>query len=151
MLPLKRDKRFKQGIYRPINQEKFIGTEAIFRSSLELKVFRFFDQNPNVIKWGSENVVVPYWDTILKKNRKYYIDNYVVIREGNAIKKYLVEVKPFKQTIPPKESKRRKKAHLLYEKVQWVNNYECKWPAAREFAKKHGMEFIIITDKDLDN
>ena len=148
-LPLKPDKRFKQGKYRPHNQEKFIGEVAIFRSGLELSFFRFCDNNPNVIKWGSENVVVPYIDPCLKKQRKYHIDNYVEIKEGNVIKKYLVEIKPFKQTQEPKVTKKRKKAHLLYEQSQWMTNSLGKWPAAREFAKKHGMEFIIITEKDL--
>ncbi len=63
-LPLKRDKRFNQGIYRPKNADKFIGETAIFRSGLELKFFRFCDNNPNVVKWGSENIVIPYYDTL---------------------------------------------------------------------------------------
>jgi hypothetical protein len=148
MLPLLRDKRFKQGIYRPQNQEKFIGDTAIFRSSIELKFFRFCDSNPNIIRWGSENVVIKYFDPVLSKNRKYHIDNYVEIKEGNIIKKYLVEIKPFKQTQEPKVTKKRKKAHLLYEQSQFKTN-TAKWQYAREFAKKHGMEFIIITEKDL--
>jgi 2,3-bisphosphoglycerate-independent phosphoglycerate mutase len=149
MLPLKRDHRFKQGIYRPQNQDKFIGQEAIFRSGIELKFFRFCDNNPNIIRWGSENVVISYFDPELQKKRKYHIDNYVEIKEGNIIKKYLVEIKPFKQTQEPKVTKKRKKAHLLYEQSQWVTNSQGKWPAAREFAKKHGMEFIIITEREL--
>jgi hypothetical protein len=147
-LPLKRDKRFKQGIYRPQNQDKFIGKEAIFRSGLELNFFRFCDSNPNIIRWGSECVIVNYFDPVLARNRKYHIDNYVEIKEGNIIKKYLVEIKPFKQTQEPKVTKKRKKAHLLYEQSQFKTN-TAKWQYAREFAKKHGMEFIIITEKDL--
>jgi len=149
MLPLKRDKRYKQGTYRPQNQDKFIGKEAIFRSGIELKFFRFCDNNPNIVKWGSECIVVPYFDPETNRQRKYHIDNYVEIKEGDIIKKYLVEIKPFKQTQEPKVTKKRKKAHLLYEQSQWVTNSQGKWPAAREFAKKHEMEFIIITEKDL--
>jgi hypothetical protein len=150
-LPLKRDYRFKQGTYRPTNKDKFIGEEAIFRSGLELKFFRFCDNNPNVVKWGSENIIIPYIDptSFDKKIRKYHIDNYVEIKEGDVIKKYLVEIKPFKQTQEPKVTKKRNKSHLLYEQTQWAMNDRGKWPAAREFAKKHGMEFIIITEKDL--
>lgn len=147
-LPLKRDRRFYQGVYRPKNQDKFIGTDCIFRSKLELNFFKFCDNNPNVIKWGSENVQIPYYDSVTKKNRTYYVDNYVHIQEGIEKKKYLVEIKPYKQTIPPKESKRRKQSHLLYEKRQYQTN-QCKWDFARKFAKKYGMEFIIITEKDL--
>jgi hypothetical protein len=58
-----------------------------------------------------------------------------------------VEIKPHKQTIEPTIG-RKKKTTVLYEKVMWENNKD-KWKYAREYARKHGMEFIIITDKDL--
>ena len=148
-LGLKRDKRFHQGIYKPSNIDKFIGREAIFRSGLELRAFRFFDSNPNVLKWGSECIQVPYFDPIACKNRVYHVDNFVMIKEGDVIKKYLVEIKPYKQTIPPKVTKRRKKEHLIYEQAQYLTNSEGKWKAAKKFAKKNGMEFIIITEKEL--
>jgi hypothetical protein len=146
-LPLKRDSRFHQGIYKPTNKDKFIGENAIFRSGLELSFFKFCDSNPNVLKWGSECIVVPYIG-IDGKNHKYYIDNYVVIKEGVITKKYLVEVKPFKQTQQPVK-KKQKHSSFLYESVVFDQNSR-KWASAREFAKKHGMEFIIITDKDLN-
>ena len=146
-LPLKRDKRFRQGIYRPKNPSKFLGKEAIYRSGLELKFFIFADNNPNILEWGSECIIVPYFDHIAKRQRKYYIDNYVKIKEGDKIKKYLVEIKPHKQTIEPTIG-RKKKTTVLYEKVMWENNKD-KWKHAREYARKHGMEFIIITEKDL--
>ena len=53
-------KKWRQGIFVPKNQDKFIGTKATYRSGLELKFFRFCDDSSNVLKWGSENVVVPY-------------------------------------------------------------------------------------------
>jgi hypothetical protein len=148
--PLKKDKRYKQGIYRPKNPQKFIGKEAIYRSGLELKFMIFCDNNPNVVRWGSENVIVQYFDPCTKKVRKYYIDNYVMIKEGEIIKKYLVEVKPHKQTQEPKVTKRRNKAHLLYEQQQYATN-QSKFHYAREYAKKNGMEFIIITEKELNS
>jgi hypothetical protein len=149
MLPLKKDKRFHQGYYKPKNKEKFIGDFAIFRSGLERKFFSFCDNNPNIIKWGSECIQIPYFDTVKKKNRTYHVDNYVEIREGSVIKKYLIEVKPHKQTLEPKGGKGKKKSHLLYETVQYMNNCD-KWACARDFAKKIGGEFIIITEKDLN-
>lgn len=149
-LPLKRDSRFHQGTYKPTNQQKFIGTSCVFRSGLELKFFRFCDSNPNVVKWGSECVTVPYYDKVQNKNRTYYIDNYVVIREGDTLTKYLVEVKPFKQTLAPNPKSKAKKASLLFEHAQYITN-TCKWDAARDFAKKIGAKFIIITEKDLNS
>lgn len=148
-LGLKKDPRFKQGYYKPINSQKYIGKELpIYRSGLELKFFQFCDKNDNVQKWGSEPFAIPYWDSFQKKNRKYYIDFVVSIKEGNVLKNYLVEVKPFKQTMEPSTKNRKKKSTLLYEQVMWTNNCD-KWNQAKIFAKEHGMEFIIITDKDL--
>jgi hypothetical protein len=149
MLPLKKDKRFHQGYYKPKNKEKFIGEVAIFRSGLERKFFSFCDNNPNVVRWGSECVQILYFDSVQKKNRTYHVDNYVEIKEGNTTKKYLVEIKPLKQTQEPKGGKGKKNAHLLYETIQYKNNCD-KWFFAKDFAKKKGMEFIIITEKDLN-
>ena len=80
-------KKWRQGIFVPKNQNKFIGTKATYRSGLELKFFRFCDDSPNVLKWGSENVVVPYRSPLDNKLHKYYVDNLVVIKEGQEIKK----------------------------------------------------------------
>lgn len=148
-LPLKKDARFHQGIYRPKYQDKFIGKECVFRSGLELKFFRFCDSNPNVVLWGSENVIIPYFSKSENKWRKYYVDNFVKIKEGDIVKSYLVEVKPHKQTTAPTVTKKKKKANLLYEQMQWNINV-CKWDAAKEFCKKNNMDFLIITEKHLN-
>ena len=140
-------KKWRQGIFTPKNQDKFIGSKAVYRSGLELKFFRFCDDNPNVIKWGSENIIVPYISPLDNRAHKYYVDNYIAIREGNEVKKYLVEIKPSKQTKPP-TVKYRKKQHLIYEQKQYVIN-QAKWKAAKDFCKKRGYAFIILTEKEL--
>lgn len=147
MLGLNKDPRFRQGIFTPVNLTKFVGSKAVYRSGLELKFFRFCDNNPNVVKWGSENIVIPYVSELDGRVHRYYVDNFVAIREGNELVKYLIEIKPYAQTIEPK-TKYRKKSNLLYEQKQWVVNNN-KWKAAREFCKQKGLKFLIITDKDL--
>tara|TARA_R110000824_G_scaffold93251_3_gene225652 strand:+ start:1729 stop:2169 length:441 start_codon:yes stop_codon:yes gene_type:complete len=142
-------KKWRQGIFVPKNQDKFIGTKATYRSGLELKFFRFCDNSSNVLKWGSENIVVPYKNPLDNRYHKYYVDNFVVIKEGKEIKKYLVEIKPYKQTKKP-QTKYRKKQHLIYEQKAYVTN-QAKWSAAREYCKKCGFTFIIITEKELYN
>lgn len=139
--------KYRQGIFTPINKDKFIGTKAVFRSGLELKFMRFCDNNINVLKWGSENIVVPYVSPLDGRVHKYYVDNFVIIKEGDIIKKYLIEIKPSSQINPP-TVKYRKKSHLLYEQTMYVKN-QAKWVAAREFCKKKGLEFLILTEKDL--
>lgn len=140
-------KKYRQGVFTPKNGDKFIGTKAVYRSGLELKFFRFCDDNPNVLKWSSENVVVPYVSPLDGKVHRYFVDNYIMLKEGDDIKKYLIEIKPSKQTKPP-TTKYKKKQHIIYEQRQWVVN-SSKWESARKFAKKKGWEFIIITEKDL--
>lgn len=148
-LGLKKDKRFYQGIFKPKNPDKFIGKTAIYRSGLELKFFRFCDDNPNIKKWGSENIIIPYHSKIDGRLHNYHVDNYVEIMEGDTLVKYLIEIKPHAQTIEPTNSKRKKKSTILYEQTQWVINNEGKWPAARAFCKKKGWKFLIITEKEL--
>ncbi len=143
----KKDPRYKQGIYIPIHGEKFIGDNAIYRSGLELKFMKFCDTNTNVIRWGSENVVIPYISPVDNRMHRYYVDNFVSIKEGNVVKNYLVEVKPSRQTVPP-TAKYRKKSNMIYEQVQWTIN-QAKWAACKEHCKKRGFEFIILTEKEL--
>ena len=140
-------KKWRQGIFTPKNQDKFIGSKAVYRSGLELKFFRFCDDNPNVLEWGSENIVVPYISPLDNKAHRYYVDNYIAIKEESEVVKYLVEIKPSKQTKPP-TTKYRKHQHLLYEQKQYVIN-QAKWKAAKEFCKKKGLTFIILTEKEL--
>ena len=144
----KKDPRFVQGIFRPINKDKFIGEFAIFRSSYERKFMIWADKNPNVLEWGSEQIIIPYISPVDNRYHRYFVDNYVVWKEGNIIKKYLIEIKPFAQTQPPKPSNRKKKATMLYENTQWVVN-QAKWEAAKKFATSHNAEFLLLTEKNL--
>jgi hypothetical protein len=141
------NKKYRQGIFTPKNADKFIGTKAVYRSGLELKFMRFCDNNPNVLKWSSENVVIPYISPVDGRVHRYFVDNFVIIKEGNQIKKYLVEIKPYKQTMAP-TTKYRKREHLLYEQQMYSVN-QAKWASAREFCAKKGLEFLILTEKDL--
>lgn len=139
--------KYRQGVFTPKNQSKFLGTKAIYRSGLELKFMRFCDNNPNVIKWGSENVIVPYISPIDGRVHRYFVDNFVMIKEGSVVKRYLIEIKPYKQTKPP-TTKYKKREHLIYEASMYSVN-QAKWEAASQFAKKKGMEFKILTEKEL--
>lgn len=146
----KRNEKFYQGFYAPKFPQKYIGKldNIIYRSGLELKFFRWADTMPTVLEWSSEEVKIPYYDSYQKKSRTYFIDAYVKIREGNITKKYLVEIKPWKQIQEPKATRGKRKANLLYEQMMYQNVMDKK-KYAEQFAKKHGMEFIIITEKEL--
>ena len=141
--------QYKQGLYRPVNHEKYIGRHLPeYRSSWELKFFQWCDRTETVLEWSSESVIVPYVSPVDSKVHRYYVDGTVVLREGDKIEKYLIEIKPKKQTVPPVESKRKKASTLLYEKMTYAVN-TAKWEAAEKFAKHKGMRFTILTEDQL--
>ena len=150
MIPLQKNSRFIQGVYVPKNTDKYVGKNPIiYRSSYELKFFRFCDDNPNVTRWASESVKSPYFHPFAKTNRMYYVDLNMVIKEGEIYKKYLVEIKPEKQTHKPDFTNSKcRKSTIFYEQMTYVTNC-AKWDAARAFASSHDMQFLIITEKDL--
>lgn len=144
---MNKNKKYRQGIFVPVNQNKFIGDRAVYRSGLELKFFRFCDNNEKVLRWGSENIKIPYYNPLTKRTHRYHIDNYVVIKEGEKITKYCVEIKPYKQTKPP-TTKYRKREHLIYEQKQYVTN-QAKWAAARKYCDSRDYKFLILTEKEI--
>ena len=142
--------KFIQGIYTPINKEKYLGTgNPVYRSALERDFFLFFDKNSNVTAWASEGIVVPYYFSVDSKVHKYYVDLIAAIKDNNGnIQKYLIELKPHSQTLPPKQSNRKKSSTVLYENLMYEKN-QCKWKAASEYAAKKGMKFVVLTEKYL--
>lgn len=149
-LNLHRNSNYKQGFFYPQNLQKFVGKErrAVYRSGLELDYFKLLDKNPNVVKWGSEEVVVPYF--FQNKWHKYYVDLFVIFESKGQLKKYFIELKPYSQTVEPKYNKRKKQMSMLYEAKQWAKN-QAKWKAAHSYAEKNGWEFHILTEKDLES
>jgi hypothetical protein len=83
------------------------------------------------------------------KKHRYFPDFYAKIVNNNGkIEKWIIEVKPYKETHPP--LKRGKKSHktLLHEKVTWEKN-KAKWISAKRFCKKMGYSFKIVTENEL--
>lgn len=143
-IPLSKNRKWKQGYYHPKNGEKYLGFDVpCYRSGIELEFFRWLDNNDSVLKWGSENIQVPYFDTIKRKQRLYFVDNYVEILEGNNIKKYLIELKDHKETKKPDPRAKKKKATLLAEQFTWQNNTD-KWRYAIKFAEERNMKFLLL-------
>jgi len=144
----KRVSKFKQGIFKPNHPEKYKGTYPIlYRSSYELKYFRWCDHNPAVLKWGSESIIIPYQNPLTGKLSRYFVDSNITVKtKTGEIKKYLIEIKPQIQTQPPKPTKNTKS--LLRRQAEYIKN-RAKWQAAEEWSKKKGYEFTILTEKHL--
>jgi hypothetical protein len=87
--------------------EKYTGdtSNIIMRSSWETKFAIWCDKNPQIIKWSSEETIVPYVSPIDGKTHRYFIDFKI---QTASKKTYLVEIKPMKQTLPPEGKKKTK-------------------------------------------
>ena len=106
------------------------------------------DDNLNVVRWASEEIVVPYISPIDNRPHRYFVDFYVEAKAPDgSVKKMLLEVKPAAQTQPPKAPKRRTKRYISEVMTYGVN--EAKWKAAKEFCDEKGWEFRIITEAEL--
>jgi hypothetical protein len=145
----KKYKQFQQGIYKPMNPAKYVGVSSPkYRSSYELKFFRWCDNNPNVIRWGSESISIPYISPVDNRLHHYYPDNIVQIKEGERVTNYIVEIKPSKQVAPPQVSNRKSQQRVIFEQVQFAVN-TAKWKAAEQWCSKAGFKFLILTESEL--
>lgn len=139
-----------KGKYRVKNPAKYRGdiNNVIYRSLWELKFMNWCDANSSVVEWGSEIAIIPYISPIDRKPHRYFVDFYAKIQDKNGgVKKYLIEIKPEKFTKPPAIPKRKTK-RFIDEVFQYGVN-EAKWKAAFEFCTDRGMQFMILTEKDL--
>ena len=138
------------GKYRPTNRKKYKGdpTNIIYRSLWELKFMKYCDLNDNVLEWGSEEIVIPYISPIDNRVHRYFPDFYVRVRSKTGrIEKLIIEIKPLKQTTPPKKQQRHTKKYITEVKTYAIN--EAKWNAALEFCKDRQWEFKILTEQEL--
>lgn len=146
----KKNRNFTQGIFKPKNPNKYIGSTPVYRSMLELKAFRYLDNNPNVLTWSSESVVIPYISPADGKMHRYFVDLVAKLKsKDGTIKKLLIEIKPEKQTLPPVDTGRKKQSTILYERYHFAVN-SAKWEAARSWCGQKGFTFIILNEKHLN-
>ena len=77
--------KFAQGNYSVINRQKFVGkTDPFFRSSWELAFMRMCDNHPNITKWASENVKIPYLNPASGKYTNYVPDFMIQYTDKNG-------------------------------------------------------------------
>ncbi|MBF84643.1 MAG: hypothetical protein CL489_09225 [Acidobacteria bacterium] len=141
-----------KGKFRPTNIGKYKGNwkKIQYRSLWELHIMKWCDRNNDVIKWSSEEVVIPYYSSQDNKKRRYFMDFYVKMRNGNE---FLFEVKPEKETHKPKKPSRmttKAKERFIKEDYTWKVNND-KWKTAHKLCEKRGWKFKIITEKALQS
>jgi hypothetical protein len=139
-----------KGRYNPVNPKKYKGNpqNIIYRSLWERKFMVYCDTNDKILEWGSEEIIIPYispWDS---KVHRYFPDFYIKVKQSSGtLKKFIIEVKPKKQTRPPKPVERKTKRWIKEVRTFGIN--EAKWKHATKWCKDNDMEFKILTEEEL--
>jgi hypothetical protein len=108
---------------------------------------KYFDTNPNVIWWASEEMHIKYFSPVDKRVHRYFPDFIIrVKRPDGTTSTYMIEIKPESQT--KLRSTNRNTRKFIKEAATYMIN-QAKWHAATEFCKDHGWEFKVLTEKDL--
>ena len=139
-----------KGKYKPLRPYKYKGnpTKVTYRSLWERKFMQYCDDNMNVLEWASEEMFVWYKSPVDNRAHRYFPDFYIKVRESTGvIKKYIIEVKPKRQTKPPAKPKRQTRGYLR-EAFEYAKN-KAKWKAANEWCLDRGCEFKVLTEKEL--
>ena len=139
-----------RGRYIPTYPKKYKGdpSNIIYRSLWERKFMVYCDKNDNILEWASEEIAIPYRSPVDNRVHRYFPDFYMKVKErGGKIKRYVIEVKPAKQTKPPVKPKRQTKGYIR-EAYEYAKN-QAKWKMAREFCADRQWEFKVVTEKEL--
>ena len=137
-----------KGKWRPKNVKKYDGdpTKIVYRSLWERQAFKWCDNNPNIKSWSSESVAIPYKSSVDGKYHRYFVDLKITFNNG---KTSLVEIKPKKQTQPPKKKTRTSRRYIT--EVMTYGTNTSKWKYAEQYAYDRGWDFEIWTEDTLRN
>ena len=110
------------GKFSPKNTNKYLGdfTNIWYRSLWERRVMLHLDENPNVIGWSNEEIIIPYLSPVDNKWHRYFPDFFAKIRNKDGKTQSIVlEVKPLMQAQPPQKRSRMTKQYIR-EVVTWL-------------------------------
>lgn len=138
-----------RGFFKPQNPTKYAGdpTQIMYRSMWERKFMRYCDTSPNVVRWVSEEVVIPYISPVDNKKHRYFVDFLLEVNTPEGVKTWLVEIKPKKQCKAPEKKTRITRGYINEVKTWAVNS--AKWDAAKKVSEARGWEFKILTEDHL--
>ena len=139
-----------KGYFKPENCQKYKGdpSNIIYRSRWELVFMRYCNKHPDILKWSSEEIIIPYKSPIDGRYHRYYPDFYIKKKNRQGkIEEVVVEIKPNAQTKEPKPQKKLTKRYLSEVQTWGIN--KSKWIAANKYCKEKGWEFTIMTEKEL--
>ena len=139
-----------KGRFKPKNRSKYKGdaSNIVYRSAWELRLMRYFDQHPDILHWGSEVLVIPYEDPVSGRIRRYFTDFWIQKRNpDNSINTFVIEVKPYKETLPPSKNQKNTKRYIT-ECATYETNC-AKWSAAERYCNERGYRFVIMTENEI--
>lgn len=162
---------YHQGNYVPKFKDKVLKLNSqggiYYRSSWELKIMTWLDNNQKIKRWGAECFTIPYQMTHYEKNgdinlkkHSYYPDFYYEIENSNGtIKKVIAEVKPSreyqdailveKKMFKVPENITMKQLRNLEYRMKMAQKNSDKWQTMIKYCDLKGYEFIIITEEHL--
>jgi len=138
-----------RGKFYPKHPLKYKGdpNKIVYRSSWEVRVMKYLDENDGVVWWASEEMNVKYISPVDGRVHRYFPDFVVKVRrKDNSSTIFMLEVKPEAQT-KLRQPKRVTKQYVNEAATYAVN--QAKWKYAEEFCKDHGWVFRVVTEKDL--
>lgn len=128
----------------PKHPQKYVGdVDKIFaRSTWEVTVMKKFDSHPDILKWGSEEISIPYLSPADSRVHQYFPDFFVEYLDADgALHREIVEVKPLHESEQKFAKSDRSKDALA------VN--EAKWASAAIWCQQRGMEFRVLTEQSI--
>jgi len=146
-----------KGKFRPKNPNKYKGNPSniIYRSLLERRFMVYLDNNPSILKWQSEEIIIPYVSPVDNRVHRYFPDFYIKYKNSDGkIIEELIEVKPFNQCSPPNPKKKltktgRTSKRYLKEVQTYIVN-DAKWNQAMKYCKDRNWKWRILTEKDIN-
>ena len=146
-----------KGKFRPKNPNKYKGNPSniIYRSLLERRFMVYLDNNPSILKWSSEEIIIPYVSPVDNRVHRYFPDFYIKYKNSDRkIIEELIEVKPFNQCSPPNPKKKltktgRTSKRYLKEVQTYIVN-DAKWNQAMKYCKDRNWKWRILTEKDIN-
>jgi hypothetical protein len=135
--------RFAQGVYTVRNANKYVGKgQPRYRSSWELAMMNFLDNNEHIHQWASEAIQIPYRHPLTGKQSIYVPDFFIQYRtKNNTLQSEVVEIKPKSQSVVESKMNANQRATVAI-------NY-AKWDMATKWARRNGLTFRVINEDQI--
>jgi len=129
------------GKFYPKFPKKYKGNvdNIVWRSLWELSVMKWLDENPSVVEYSSEEIIIPYLCRTDQRTHRYFPDFMVKFDTGITM---LIEIKPDSQIRKPVVDGKKVNKTLIESITTYTKN-ASKWEAADAYCKKNNMIFQI--------